>query len=561
MYRMATIPANGGSTIYFDDDDTFYIDTSGPNSVSAIGGWPVTIENSDLNGYLKVIFRSDITFTSFDQYFRCGSEYIQFGDFSLDASGERAKITINGISDYLGLINNEPYNNIRIFNISVLSAGGSTLELNAGWVCQSNFMEGVVAEIVNGFIVNCFSSGEIPFGGGGIVGGYSSFITVRGCSSTGATGIRAGGIVGRNCSAGTISECYSTGTIAGAAGGIVGVECTGGVIFKCYSTGPITGLRAGGIVGEDSNNLTVNDCYSRGNIQGQLSGGIIGANAGRTDPVNVENCYSTGDINGGGGTDAGGICGSGYSSGNISGCYTSGAGSGNGIFAGTNSDSPGTNYSEANNSGSGWNDTNANTVLTNEPSISPVGEVWAFDPADPADPSGPYIFSSFGYTPYSAANIDPATLELVKTHINSIPIPAEGGTTDPALIIVDHTFYILSINGQDPAIYPELLTFDISGIIIVPPNITPDIYTFVIYDTVNPYTTTTLQITVDGPLPPPPPVPCCAPTAVYSGLSGDVVTSFRTGNRLIVERFSEPNMRFPSHTYYLKYKMALGAKK
>lgn len=606
---MTIINAPSSSTIYFDSATTYYIDSSGPNSVS----WPVTINNTTpSSGYLKVIFRNDIIFTtSINQHFICGSEYIQFGDTSLRPNGERAKITVSGISNYPGLIKNgdtdvSGNNNIRVFNISVLSINGSTLAEESGWVGQRWFGN----RATNNVFINCFSDGTILDNGGGIVGlsasrnsnGLNTF-RVLGCGSIGnidqtdfGSG-SGGGITGPYCCysdntsellpAGYIQDCYTTGQINNNAGGIVGATSGIGAInavsldiSNCYTTGVIIpNSNGGGIVGATALGIIVNNSYTRGTISN--GGGIFGGNAGNAQEFSstATNCYTTGDICGSNipSIGGGGIYGANwFVIGGANHCYTSGASdpdvSGGGIYSGSNEDNliGANNYSAANAQiTSGWSNFSANDgILTGIPIPAYVGSVWANDPASAPSYNAPYIFSSFGYTPYAVNNIDmtdPNLPNLQKIYRQTI---APGETSNPAILTDGHTFYILGINDFNKDDFPTISINPSNGAITAAVGTLPDLYDIVVYDRFfipnsqnENYTTTRFILTVAEPTPPEPTGGCCVTSATYKGLSADEIADYRVGNLLLTERRAKPNTRFSSYEEYMKYKKAVAGVK
>jgi hypothetical protein len=66
---------------------------------------PETLYNSSASsGILKIIFTTDITITSVNQYFICGTRRIQFGSESLKSDGTMPIIYIDGVENYGGLI-------------------------------------------------------------------------------------------------------------------------------------------------------------------------------------------------------------------------------------------------------------------------------------------------------------------------------------------------------------------------------------------------------------------------------------------------------------------------
>jgi hypothetical protein len=400
-----SISAPGGTTVYIRDvegDIQFSADQETWNPVL----WPCYITNTDTAaGTLKIVFATDIFLNSSSHYFTpysAGS--IQFGSESLREDGTRPIITINGITGYLGLINNgnaseNGQNDIHVYNLDVRAAGDSTLaegeETGAGWICQPYFGKGTSGN----YIVNCTSNGPVVAFGGGIVGSNAADfgnLNIIGCSSSGALSAGAGGIVGSVAGSNngnvTCESCWSTGIIGTGAGGIVGEASFSVTVRNCYSEGAI-GQIAGGICGQNVSNSFIGDSYSRGSI-GTQAGGIVGANATNT---NIQNCYSLGNI----ASQGGGIAGLGFTPGSIYGCYTTGTVTGGtGYFIGESANIPSNCYSEAANGSSGWNSTNANTVLQGLPEPV-IGEVWVASASNQ-----PYELYNMGYSPYSVNNIN-----------------------------------------------------------------------------------------------------------------------------------------------------------
>jgi hypothetical protein len=212
-----------------------------------------------------MLFNTDITFSSTigtNGYFIIGSQYITI-------NGNNKIVTINSITNYLGLIQNSNsinngFTNININYLGVITSNNSTLASGGGWVGQQYFGKGISTGIISA--TYCYSTGAISGYAGGIFGDSTGFlasggtITASNCYSTGNIGLFAGGIFGDvtgNSSRGgsiTASNCYTTGNIGDWAGGIFGCDtgyaATGGTITasNCYSTGTI-GNDAGGIFG------------------------------------------------------------------------------------------------------------------------------------------------------------------------------------------------------------------------------------------------------------------------------------------------------------------------
>lgn len=412
------------------------------------------------NNILKIIFTTDITLVNTYDHFICSTDGIQFGSESLKNDGTRPIITIDGVVDYPGLIQNgndinNGYDNIYVFNLDVRAINGSTLYASegpgSGWVCQQYFGKGAS----NNYIINCSSDGPINFLCGGIVGPYSGNesgqLTIIGCSSSGIIDFDAGGIIGSNCGSNgnvIIESCWSTGEISDTnAGGITGPNLNNATINNCYSTGNITGENAGGIAGDNCgnvDNVNINNCYSTGNISGFSSGGIVGALANN---VNITNCYTTGRVVDstysppGTNNSNGAICGFNNEVNNIiiNNCYTSGIVDNNGYFNGKDSNNYSVtinnSFSEAQSGTPGtWNTTNANTVLQGLPNPV-VGNTWVATIV-----GQPYELKNMGYHPYNINNINLTPNPSLK---RTLEITLNASDTSDAAIISGKSYSIL----------------------------------------------------------------------------------------------------------------------
>ena len=325
--------------------------------------WPVTIDTSGV----IVKLATNITFTSVSQYFIIGNHNV-----SVDGSGNI--VTIQNVVNYPGLLRNgvsstQGKNNITIQNIGLSTTGTTTLLANNGWFGQQYF--GYLS--TNNVITNCYSTGTIVSGGGGICGQYAG-------------------------KQGTLS------------------------ITNCYSTGDISGNDAGGICGQygaQTGNLTISNCYSTGLIRSK-SGGICGSSAGYSSgTTTITNCYSTGNILD---VSAGGICGS--ITGDLSGtviasrCYVVGSttvNTTNKIFGSIASNrisvtSPNTGFET--NASPTWNNANAATYLTNIGNNLTNGtNIWLnFSPS----PGVPYLLKSI-FTNMAASKPSVYTSSLFKS--------------------------------------------------------------------------------------------------------------------------------------------------
>jgi hypothetical protein len=508
---MTSISAAGGSTINITTSGgSFYYDIDGgsPNPIS----WPVTISNTNTSvGFVEVLFASDMTLTSTNNYFVCGSSKIQFGSTSLNNDGTRRTITVTA-NNYDGLISNGSslvtgYNDIYVYNLTVDGTGYAT-QAGAGWFGQMYFGRSAT----NMYFINCSSLGTIN--GGGILGQYSQNVTLIGCSSSGNIQNVAGGIVGENAISMTIQGCWSTGAISGdAAGGIVGSNSTSANIQNCYSTGIISGNNSGGIVGGNAGytSVTINNCYSSGNITGANAGGICGSLAAlnSTLTVSITNCYSTGNISNGLGTENGGICGalltfSGSINLVINNCYTTGTVTyPSGYIIGINATINGTgsapiqytltnNYSEAGSVGGTpgtWSNTHANSILTGIPSQSgrtTVGSTWITKGANT-----PYILFNMGYQPYSTTNIS-GTPDLIRTVSSTVSV----GIPTSSAIVNGLQYEILEITGGTSSSYGTITISGTSGAISTSTTTATGIYTIYLYN-IGSYNITTYTLTVN----------------------------------------------------------------
>jgi hypothetical protein len=390
------------ANIYWDSKISNYTSTLVTSIISSsttisdadIAGysWPITINGGTSISPIVITLGDDITLNSISEYFIIGSEYI-----TLD--GGNKTILINGVVNYPGLVLNgtnssNGYSNITIQNINVSTSNGSTIQQEKGWICWNFF--GKASS--NNQVTNCSSSGAIS-------GDYS------------------GGIFG-SFSSGSATNCYSSGAISGNnTGGIFGDSSTGSAT-NCYSSGSISGIESGGIFGSNSTGNATN-CYSSGSISGIESGGIFGSYS-YGDAVN---CYSSGSISG---LDSGGIFGFDSFSATIT-CYAA---------------------------DNAWSDSTASLNLTGAPIyaledgldvlVNPVGTIW-IDIA-PSNSTTPWLFSTFGLTPYSSTSNTTFTQTILQNQ-----------STNAALVPTGHTYSIVSINDTLPSIYPSI-TIDSSGL-------------------------------------------------------------------------------------------------
>ena len=200
--------------------------------------WPITIEGGAPNAPIKIKFKSDITFTSADNYFIINTDYVQF-------DGKCNHIYIANVDNYMGLIRNgsydheeniyiEAFSNIVISNINI-SSSNSTLVMDDesygnGWICQAYYGN----QATNNFIIKSKVQGDLDEN---YCGGFCG-------EQTAANG---GNLV--------IEDCVYTGTINGeSCGGIIGSSANynGGTIFitRTISNATINTEESGGFLGE-----------------------------------------------------------------------------------------------------------------------------------------------------------------------------------------------------------------------------------------------------------------------------------------------------------------------
>jgi hypothetical protein len=532
---MSSFNYAGGTTIYVrQDSGLFQVSTDESNWANF--SFPVTVTNTNTaGGLLKIYFSTDLTLSSVNNYFSCGSSHIQFGSTSLKSDGSRP--IIEAVNNFDGFIENGNYgvtsgnNNIYIYNI-IVSASGQNTQVGGGWIGKKGF--GIDA--TNNYIINCTSTGDLPggaTGSGGIVGAYAgsgsgATLYITGCSGSGSIGQLDGGIVGAFAGkdGGTVicSQCYFTGTIGNFGGGIFGdyagdngtVEAN-----KCYTTGAI-GSNAGGIYGRYGGNngsAIASKCYSNGNI-GTDGGGIFGIGAGSSSGSSMaSNCYSSGII-----TTAGrGIYGTGKVNGTETNCYA------------------------ANNN---WSDLSANLALTGVPiSTSSVGTAWVSTAIN-----SPYELYAIGYTPYTTFIIN-SSYELIQTYSQII---TAGGSTIVSLVAdaSGNSFIILEKSGGNSDSYNTITMSVQTGAISTTSETMPGDYTIVLRSVgsynITFFNLTVNSVTVDAN------VSCCELALNLTGLDYDMRDDIISGNYQIANTSVR---RTPmSYTDMLNIKKAYAAK-
>lgn len=457
--------------------------------------WLSVLYNTDTSlGVLTIDFLTDITLDSTVGgaygYFICASDNIHIGSTSLKGDGTRPIITVDGITNYPGFLQNgfsggNGYENIAVMNLEVVATGGSTLAPSAGWIGQSYFASGTPSS--NNRILHCHSTGAVSTNGGGILGAYTGPVTLIGCSSSGAIDQDGGGIIGSDSpTSGMLrcESCWSTGTIGTFGGGITGSMTGTTTILYCYSEGAIL-ENAGGISGRYTGgpgSTVIGTCYSRGAISDR-GGGIVGSDTG---VLTVTNCYALGTVAIGAGGILGTIPGSNATPKTITTCYTTGAtGASNGYILAGRTEETGTltigtgvvtltnNYAEANHGGSGWSNAHASSTLQGVP--SPVlGTSWVY-----AGTNQPYELREMGYTPYTPTIIAGDPLSLQRTYSASVET---GYSTAPALS-PGKSYTILEKTGGVPSSYTTITLHPASGVISTTSETQPGVYTLYLRNT------------------------------------------------------------------------------
>ena len=475
--------------------------------------WPFTFVNTNTgSGVIIVIFTTNITIDStigdVNGYFVCGSDGIQFGTTVLVPDGSRSVVTINGVTNYPGLINNgasgsNGYNTVYLMNLEVRASGGTVLANDGGWLGHAYFGKGTTT--ASNIVLNCHSTGNTTDYCGGIIGRYAGPLKISHCSSSGTIGLYGGGIVGTHSPSTsgvlTCESCWSSGNIDQYGGGITGMFTAIATVVNCYSTG-IIGNHGGGICGSSSggnngtNMLTVSECYSTGVI-GDGGGGIIGRSSG---VLVVSNCYSLGYINSGASGILGNLAGNNTNK-TVSSCYVAGAmdAAGGYVMPGY-TDLTGNvtvvsgvvtllnNFAEVSVSNSGWTTSRANNVLQGVPASasSPIGVKWVY-----TGTNTPYEILAMGFTPYTRTVVAGSPPAMIRSFDSSV---VAGKSSDPA-IVSGRSYSILRITGGTYDAYGTITMNATTGSISTTKNTIPGEYTITVRNNGS-YHITTYTITV-----------------------------------------------------------------
>ena len=145
---MTTITATG--TIFLNYDGNVNYSLNGGTTYTPITSWPTTVINNtpDMSTLLIVYFVTNITLSSYAEYFIIGSDYITW-------NGQSNTITIDYVQNYRGVFSNYAtpiYIHTIIENIGVLVASSdtqTTLAQSSGWVCQYNSYAVVTLSLIH----------------------------------------------------------------------------------------------------------------------------------------------------------------------------------------------------------------------------------------------------------------------------------------------------------------------------------------------------------------------------------------------------------------------------
>lgn len=384
-------------------------------------------------------------------------------------------------------------------------------------------------------VTNCYSTGNIITDSGGIVGPKSGVGGTGGDAGAGGNGLSAtnategtnGGDGGNGGAGGmgniSLNNCYSVGTYdsnsdgiigpgsalignggyggVGGAGGLGNLGGSGGMGGAGGSGGLFGGV--GGAGGAGGNGATGGAGGAGGaggpayTGEGNGTGGD-GGDGGMGGNTNVEPVEGEGDWGAGGVGGAGGNAtnpGSGGATG-ASGEYAAfispdnnggdGGDGGNGGAGGTGNLSKFTCYS-ANGT---WTDEDAlsNLNATTSPTfvdgvlVNPSGSVWS--DINPNNNNIPWVFSTFGYSPYTTDSTDLFTESVAK-----------GSKSSSALNTLGHNFTLVGINNLVPSLFPGISIDNSTGQISISTNTALGTYTLKILQQ-SIYTMTDFELTV-----------------------------------------------------------------
>jgi hypothetical protein len=239
IYYFKQIDLNNINTILFSIDNINW------NPVS----WLFDFTNDFPDQIItKVIFTTDLSLNNNDNYFICKTASIQIGSENLKDDGSRPIIYINGVSNYLGLINNGTSdkignNNIYLFNLLIIPDSSSTLYYNntpieaGGWLGQCYFGKNAK----DNYVINCsvILNNILNPNCGGLFGSHT------GSGSNAEFNIQASRAIDNT----PLNE------------GALGINCDGLLGYKA---------------GSDNGNVTCTASWTNCSLFNENSGGIIG---------------------------------------------------------------------------------------------------------------------------------------------------------------------------------------------------------------------------------------------------------------------------------------------
>lgn len=319
-----------------DNNNIQYSDAE-DGTYNTISNWPYSLLANNVFFKSSNVAISQNTAGANDSYgctganifFVCAKDNITIGNTSTQTN-----ITIDGITGYLGLIQNGAYTNdpstsqnngvtgvcssIAIKNINMLATNNSDLGItrnnNGGggaWLCQPFF--GYTASVIvpTSSIDNCNCNAEVSStndyslnGLGGLVGNGSSLYANNCTFNNTISSNRSGGIFGANSYHCVAENCLSgstgtTGSLAENCGGIFGAQSVGCTGNNCQNYIELGGEAKGGIFGSNSGSIYkpcyAYKCSNYGNIAsfGFAVGGIFSSAA---DYCIASNCFNYGTI-------------------------------------------------------------------------------------------------------------------------------------------------------------------------------------------------------------------------------------------------------------------------
>ena len=210
-------------------------------------------------------------------------------------------------------INRPGYDTIGFFG-SAIGAGINNLGLTHINVSGISYVGGLIGEMTNDTISNCFTSGSI-YGKrdytGGLVGCAKSSSITNSFSNVDVRNdatvtYHVGGLVGSTKESTILIKTFSSGNVmanGSGVGGLVGGNYSKSTISNSYSTSKVSGYTyIGGLVGINNSGSIINS-YSKGFITYSVSaGGLVGYNFGGTISNSFWDTQTSGQSSSPGGT-------------------------------------------------------------------------------------------------------------------------------------------------------------------------------------------------------------------------------------------------------------------